>query len=679
MQQRSLAYQPALDGVRAVAVALVVVFHAGVSWLPAGYLGVSVFFTLSGYLITSLLLAEHDASGRVAMGAFYGRRVRRLLPASLLCIAALMVARLFGAFSRVEHLRADIVGALLQVFNWVRLAGSSSYADLFAGGSVGVTSPLEHYWSLAIEEQFYWVWPVVLVALVRWATRTRRSSTTPVLALTVLFAFAAPLIAMVFGPDAAYWATPARLAELLVGATLACALRAAPAVPRAARHLAAPALAVIVLLACLLPNGRGIAFHGALPLFALVSGALIWSLQTPGPVRSVLSWQPLVWLGRISYGVYLFHWPVDVVLRERGWKLASPAGFVVATAITLAISVASFVVVERPIRLNGWSPRRSFVGAGVATACLVPLGVVLPAPMPFIAVDHQLLTAASIAPVGTGTLAPLQTATTTATTVAAAAATTSVSPDGAAATLPSTSLPPAPTRPVRVLVVGDSTSLYLAQGLAAWSVDHPSMLQADVLWHPGVTLLYDSVNTSFDSAKEFRDARQIIAVDAPETVTRLKPDIVLVVVTLNDVVNRRWSKSEGTLTPFDARYRQRLVDRYRSFSTTLLASGASQVLLVVAPTPFHRFVEPERNDPTRYAVQHDVIREVAAGFGASAQAGKVGVVELDQWFTDHGHANDTTWRPDGVHLTTDSAHQLAADYLGATLLRRALGFSDPPG
>ena len=672
MEQRSLAYQPALDGTRAVAVMLVVVFHAGVSWLPAGYLGVSVFFTLSGYLITSLLLAEHDASGRVAMGAFYGRRVRRLLPASLLCVAAIMVARLFGAFSRVEHLRADIVGALFQVFNWVRLAGTSSYADLFAGGSAGVTSPLEHYWSLAIEEQFSWLWPAVFVALVRWATRRGRSTTTPVAALTVVFAIAAPLIAAVFGPDAAYWATPARLAEMLVGATIACALRLAPFVPRTARHVAAPALALIVLLACLLPSGRGLAYRGALPLFALISGALIWSLQTPGPVRSALSWRPLVRLGRISYGVYLFHWPVDVVLRERGWKLASPAGFAVATAITLGISVVSFAVVERPIRLNGWSPRRSISGAGVATACLVPLVVVLPAPMPFIAVDHQLLTAASIAPVGTGTLAPLQVATTSSSLVTSTAALAS----SAAAT---TSLPAAPVRPVRVLVVGDSTALYVAQGLAAWSVEHPTLLQADVLWHPGVTLLYDTVNTSFDSTKEFRDARQIIAVDAPETVARLKPDIVLVVVTLNDVVNRRWTKVEGTLTPFDAPYRQRLVDRYRTFTSTMLASGASQVLLVVTPTPFHRFVEPERNDPARYAVQHDVIREVAAGFGASPQAGKVGVVELDQWFTDHGHADDTTWRPDGVHLTTDSAHQLAVDYLGAALMRRGLGLSDPPG
>ena len=214
MRRRPLAYQPALDGTRAVAVSLVLLFHAGFTWMSAGYLGVSVFFTLSGYLITSLLLAEMDQSGNVAMGAFYGRRVRRLLPASLLCIVLIIAARQLGAFSRVAHLRADIIGALLQVFNWVRLAGSSSYADLFAGGATGLTSPLEHYWSLAIEEQFYWLFPGVLLLLARWARRRGHSVTAPVAALTLVFCLAAPVIAGVFGPDAAYWATPARLAAV---------------------------------------------------------------------------------------------------------------------------------------------------------------------------------------------------------------------------------------------------------------------------------------------------------------------------------------------------------------------------------------------------------------------------------------------------------------------------------
>ncbi|MCU1360399.1 MAG: putative acyltransferase, partial [Ilumatobacteraceae bacterium] len=111
MQRRSFVHQPALDGVRAVAVIMVLLFHAGLTFLPAGYLGVSVFFTLSGYLITGLLVAEHGSTGRVDLGAFWSRRLRRLLPASLLCIGSIAVARQFGAFSRVDGLRDDIAGA----------------------------------------------------------------------------------------------------------------------------------------------------------------------------------------------------------------------------------------------------------------------------------------------------------------------------------------------------------------------------------------------------------------------------------------------------------------------------------------------------------------------------------------------------------------------------------------
>ena len=134
-----------------------------------------------------------------------------------------MIAHGFGAFAHVEGLRGDIAGAVLQVFNWVQLAGTSSYGDLFAGA----TSPLEHYWSLSIEEQFYWVWPVALWAMLRLARRRSWSITALVVGLTIAMSAIAVAIAVWFGPDAAYWATPARLPEILVGASVAC-LSASP-------------------------------------------------------------------------------------------------------------------------------------------------------------------------------------------------------------------------------------------------------------------------------------------------------------------------------------------------------------------------------------------------------------------------------------------------------------------
>ena len=239
--ERTIPYQPALDGVRALAVIAVLLFHGGVSWMTGGYLGVSVFFTLSGFLITSLLVRETATTGRVDAGRFYARRARRLLPASLLCIAAVCLLAAGGAFKGVSGLRSDVLGALLQVFNWVKLGSGQSYADLTTAAS-GLRRPLDHYWSLSIEEQFYWVWPVAVLGLLRLARRRPRwTLLRSLIVLYVLTALAAPIIAWQWGPDAAYWATPARASEMVAGALLAVwwsARGSQPVVPStAARQL----------------------------------------------------------------------------------------------------------------------------------------------------------------------------------------------------------------------------------------------------------------------------------------------------------------------------------------------------------------------------------------------------------------------------------------------------------
>ncbi|HRD99921.1 MAG TPA: acyltransferase, partial [Ilumatobacteraceae bacterium] len=154
--ERTIPHQPALDGVRAVAVAVVLLFHLGLSWMPGGYLGVSVFFTLSGFLITALVVREVEHTGRVSIGAFYTRRLKRLLPASLTCLAAVSVLGAAGVWTGVANLRRDLLGALLQVANWVQLLAGESYTEL-QSKRAGIISPLDHYWSLAIEEQFYWL------------------------------------------------------------------------------------------------------------------------------------------------------------------------------------------------------------------------------------------------------------------------------------------------------------------------------------------------------------------------------------------------------------------------------------------------------------------------------------------------------------------------------------------
>ena len=674
MTDRTITYQPALDGLRAVAVLLVLVFHAGFAWMPAGYLGVSVFFTLSGFLITRLLLAEHDRTGSVSFGAFYGRRLRRLLPASVLCLVLVMIARAFGAFSRVEGLRSDIVGAALQVFNWVSLAGETSYGELFNGG----VSPLEHFWSLAIEEQFYWVWPAVFVVIARRCRRRGWGVVAPVAVLTLVFAAGAPLIAVVWGADAAYWATPARLAEILVGALLACWVGRGGVVPAGARHVALPALAVIVALSCVLPSGSGPAYEGALPLVAVVSGVVLWSLQVPGAVHSVLSVRPLVGLGKISYGVYLYHWPIDTLLRERGWRLDTVGGFAVAFGLTLALTLVSYVALEQPVRRATWQPRLTMAAAAAATACVALLTVTLPAAEPVVAVDQELLDAASIDSVD-GSLAPLQSTPSTTTPAATTPAVTSPgTTDPAAtsttATAPPTTLPlrldlpPVPARPVRILVVGDSTSLYVAEGLAAWSVDHPTYARTTVRWAEGLTFLLEPEIVTFDTPQVLEQSRRTVGELMPAAVAELRPDVVVLMVTVNDSSNRRWSSDEGVLAPYDARYRDRLRTAYEGLTDQLLTSGVPEVAWVLPATPYHLWLEPEMNEPDRYFVQHDVIREIVAAGGD-----RVSAVDFHGWLTASGLYRNNDWRPDGVHLTTESAADLAEQWLGPLLVTTALG------
>ena len=360
-QNRAFGYQPALDGVRAIAVAMVLVFHAGYRWMSGGYVGVSMFFTLSGFLITSLALVEHDRSGRLDAGAFYARRVRRLLPASLVCLLGVMVAAWAGQFHGVTNLRRDLWGALAQVYNWVALAGRGSYAQQMARAA-GQRAPLDHYWSLAIEEQFYWVWPLVLIVVLRWSAPRRVAA---VAGLTAACTVAAVVIAVAAGTRrgvlrhagaAARRSSSAPCSPLRVHAAPRWRVRVSSVL---AGVVAAAALAVIVTVAVVWPADGGPATAGWMPAFAVASVVLIGALQVrvTGAAACCRS-GPLVALGRISYGVYLFHWPIYTLVDERRVPVGRTALFVLRVALTLAAAIVSYHLLERPLR-RGSRPWRA--------------------------------------------------------------------------------------------------------------------------------------------------------------------------------------------------------------------------------------------------------------------------------------------------------------------------------
>lgn len=354
-----LSHQPGLDGLRGLAVAGVVLFHGGYSWAVGGFLGVSTFFTLSGFLITMLLRSEQAATGRIALGAFWGRRARRLLPAALLTLFGVAaLASWLATPEQLAGLRADVLASLFYGANWRFIVDGQSYGDLFAA-----PSPVLHFWSLAIEEQLYVLFPLLVVVVGR-----RRVA--PVLAGLVGASVALGWV--LYSPggstSAAYYGTFVRMGELLVGALLAVVLGTGEghirrvAVPRTAGLVA---LVGIVWAWTTVRQDETLLYRGGFAAHAVASALVILVAMQPGPVRWVLSFPPLRSLGQISYGVYLFHWPVFV------WWHGAP--FVARVTLTLAIATVSYFLLEQPIRRGEWTVPMLAVPA----AALVVVGAVV--------------------------------------------------------------------------------------------------------------------------------------------------------------------------------------------------------------------------------------------------------------------------------------------------------------
>lgn len=674
MQDRrsTIAYQPALDGVRALAVTAVLLFHGEVSWMQGGYLGVSVFFTLSGFLITSLLLVEHSTTGTVSPAAFYTRRARRLLPASLLCLVAVALFAAAGEFPGVSDLRRDLLGALLQVENWVLLMGGDSYTELF-NQAAGRVSPVAHYWSLAIEEQFYWLWPLAFLALWR-LTRTRRAFVTAVAVATALFAVLAPVIAAVWGPDAAYYATPARASEILVGVLLAVIV-SGRTVPAPLAWLTPVALVALGIAVVTFPAAGGPAYHGALPLMAVASGALLVGLQTPGPHVWVLSLTPLVWLGRISYGVYLYHWPTFLLLDESRTNLDGTALLAVRLLVTLAVAILSFWLVETPIRTGRLrSSRRVLVGA--LSACAV-VGVLVVAIVPveragYWRSDDQIADAAAIDPAAADEpLAPLVTPPPAVVTTMAPARSSvpgSSAPSTAAPTTTSTTVA-VPSRPVRVLVSGDSTAEATGAGLAAWAFEHPELAQVSVAAVPGCGFLRGGdiwINGRFVEVAP--GCGGWLEEGLPAKVRDLAPDVVMLMTTSWDVLARRWDGGPS-LGPTDAEYAARLGIDFATITDRLLEAGAGVVVWIRHPLPnvFWLNGGQGQEDPVLQGVLYQAMDDVAA-----ARPDRVVVVDLASWVDAAGLADDHEVRPDGVHWSPEASLDVARRFLGPALVAAAL-------
>jgi hypothetical protein len=417
----------------------------------------------------------------------------------------------------------------------------------------------------------------------------------------------------------------------------------------------------VVLCSVTFPSSSGPAFEGWLTAFALLSAAIIAGLQVDGPMRKVLSLRPLVAIGRVSYGVYLFHWPVFVVLRQHGWNLTRLPGALVALVITAALTIVSARFVEGPIRGARWRPRRvAIVSAGALAVALVAVSIV-PLHRGFLEADTAVIDAAAIDSAVPAPLATSSTSLALSTTIAVNS-TTTAAPNSEVTLV----LPPPPSRPIRVLVVGDSTAFYVGQGLAQWSVAHPSHMAVGLRWCQGCGFVLDGTITSFEAAAFVERSKQVMLTDVPKAVRKLHPDVVLLMSTVDDVANRKWTVGEGALSPSDVRFRDRMGVAYRTMTRSLIDLKVPHVVWVLPPIPVNKWDPPEMGDVDRYLAQHDVIRTVAASFGRP-----VSVVDMDGWLTTGGHAHDTRWRPDGTHLDEESAFWLVDRWLGPLLVELA--------
>ena len=614
-----LRHQPSLDGIRAVAVLAVMLFHGGVGRATGGFIGVDMFLVLSGFLITTLLLEEISGTGRVAVKEFWLRRARRLLPA---LVVVLIAVALFGAFVAQDDealgLRGDLLGSLFYVQNWRLVFSGQGYFAQF-----GSPSPLRHMWSLAIEEQWYLIWPLAFLGIVKLTRRNLHLITVVVLTLAAGSAVLMALLANHGGDHTrAYYGTDTRAQALLIGAALAVTFgqrfdRVSKAFTWIAQALAIAGAAFLVWFITGQSDTWSILYRGGFTLIAVAAAALIVGAMTPGPVRWVLALPPLPAIGRISYGLYLWHWPVYVFLSPERTGLAGNKLLAVRLVASFVPALISYFLVEQPIRQQrvSWVRHRAL----------------------WIPITSAVTAVAILALASSG--------------AAARSRMTTADIEAFAARLNA----PAPTGATRMLLLGDSIAVTLGYWL-------PEKTRQD-LWIRGTArvgcgLLTGRPVSQGVVGESQDDCGEQIAADAAE-VEKSKPEIAVLLTGGWEVFDRevdgRQLKSgspemEAALTA--------ALDRVRE---TVTADGAKFVILTTpcfspAKRILGEFGEVDRTDPARVRFLNDVWRR----YGDAHP--EVTVIDLDARVCPGGEYAETLdgvkMRTDGVHFTQGGSRQI---------------------
>ncbi len=617
---------PQLDGIRAFAVITVLLYHFGVSWVNGGLLGVDVFFVLSGFLITALLCNESTRTGTIALAKFWGRRARRLLPALfVLLIGVALYAHFYAGFVNVSRIRGDALSTLAYVANWRFIFSDQGY---FA--ATGAPSPLLHTWSLAVEEQYYLIWPLVALAVLRWRGARGLAWVAGIGALA-----SATLMAVMhqagFGVDRLYYGTDTRAQALLVGSFLGAVASQRSwhvvserwAATRQGR-VAGVALGVVgsgsLLWAWHAYAGTdSFLYSGGFLLVALAAGAVITQVVSwPDSLLSrFLSLGALTFVGRISYGLYLYHWPLFLVINNEHTGLSGFELLVVRFGATFAVAVASYYLLEQPIRTRRLLPDwQALAGSGVAVVVTVAALVV-------------------------STIAPAEGS------VIVSGATMSVAErqqltDSAAFT----------TNPVRFLLLGDSLALTMGIGLSDHSKQHFGVTVNNVAplgCDLDPNLMINTVGKVGIAPPGCKNWRAVWT----KQVATYKPQVV-------GVELGRWEVADHLYKGRWTHIGQPLWDDHLTAelnqAVAILSAGGAKVVLFTFPyirppqesangTPFTESL------PSRADAYNRLVERVGR-----AHPGVVTVVDLNKMLDPHGHYTakldgaTIRWN-DGVHVT----------------------------
>ncbi len=628
-----MAHHPGLDGVRASALIMIMLFHADPTWIPGGFISVSLFFTLSGYLITSLLLFEGESSGNVSLKTFWSRRLRRLAPASMVTIAAVVgLSTWLSSDIEQGRIQGDALAATTYVANWRSIFARHSYAELFTDHS-----PLQHLWSLSIEEQLYVVVPIIV--FISFLLRLKRQGIGYVF---VGFSILSVAIAVaVHGQDRIYYGTDTRAVELFVGAAMACFL--SPKLETWANLrfrwwsfvFLAPLFAFVWFSRTVDGQSKWL-YSGWLGIFALLNVFFVIGAMIPGPMRWLMSLRPLTLMGRMSYGIYLVHWPVYVWLNESRLHISGFLLLSVRWIVVFALAGVMYQLIEKPIRVKKFlKTNRPAFGA-----LIFSFGVVMILPIIFLKSPSQRISTE---------VENLLTVPTSAVINIVIPTTITPSPESEVMTTIGAQLLDRST-PINLLVIGDSSAENIAEALAMGSNGDLGVISAGVLGCPliKVALVYRRVDEN-QSTDYCPDNREVV---------RTYVDQINAVLLVGSVANQ-WSYEpldDGLKVEVGTTEWAKNLDDFIQTIGEIIASRGLQVLVLESPIVRD---DPKMNGdtPTDSQAWNSVMNDWVKMFQW------VSVVRYSDLLAPADSELGRVQRPDGTHLDEAFGEMMAHDNL----------------